>query len=117
MRARSRSLSGSLLILLVAFLTGPVAAQAGDRFVICGADGAKRLVAFDFETGAPAPVAPAFHDCEDCLFAAPFLLATASSVTGPPPPPRHRLVRAAPALRVAARLSRRARAPPLSKTA
>ncbi len=71
------------LITLLAFaLFGgalPVAAS-GDHVVICGADGVKRIVAFDFETGTPIEVEIAEPECQDCFGIAPILIASPSFI-------------------------------------
>ena len=55
----------------------PVAAS-GDHVVICGADGVKRVVAYDFETGKPVEVELTEADCQDCFGIAPLLIASPS---------------------------------------
>ncbi|MEM7522506.1 MAG: hypothetical protein AAF360_01850 [Pseudomonadota bacterium] len=72
-----------VLVLCFALFNGPVPTAAmGEQVVICGADGAKRVVVFDFETGAPVDPAPVFEHCADCLAsvaaAAPALAPTVS---------------------------------------
>lgn len=59
----------------------PVAAS-GDHVVICGSDGVKRIVAFDFETGTPVEADIAEPECQDCFGVAPVLIAP-PSVVGP----------------------------------
>ncbi|MEM8751845.1 MAG: hypothetical protein AAGF90_02610, partial [Pseudomonadota bacterium] len=68
------------LILALAVLTGPTPALSGDRVVFCGADGVKRVVVFDFETGEPAAPAPTLHECEECVGAPKFILAGATAL-------------------------------------
>ncbi len=71
-----RMTSALRLLTLIAFaLFGgalPVAAAA-DHAVICGADGVKRVVAYDFETGKPIEVDLAEADCQDCFGVSPIL--------------------------------------------
>lgn len=72
-----------LLTLLAFALFGgalPVAAS-GDHVVICGADGVKRIVSFDFETGKPVEVELIAPECQDCFGFAPLLTAP----SGPAP--------------------------------
>lgn len=57
----------------------PVAAS-GEHVVICGADGVKRIVAYDFETGAPVDVELEDPECQDCFGIAPILIASPSHV-------------------------------------
>lgn len=67
-----------LLTLLAFALFGgalPVAAS-GDHIVICGADGVKRIVAYDFETGKPVEAGLEDHECQDCFGIAPMLVAS-----------------------------------------
>ena len=60
----------ALLIAIFALFGGPQpAAAGGDHTVICGADGLKRVVVFNFETGAPEPAPIGIEDCEKCLIA------------------------------------------------
>lgn len=73
MRPGRLSIFRIALILMLAAFTGPSPAMSADGVVICGADGVKRVVVFDFETGAPTPAAPSFHECDHCALAAPFL--------------------------------------------
>ena len=71
-----------LLTLLAFALFGgamPVAAS-GDHVVICGADGAKRIVAYDFETGKPIEVEIAEPECQDCFGITPILIAAPTTV-------------------------------------
>lgn len=73
-----------LLTLLAFALFGgalPVAAS-GDHVVICGADGAPRIVAYDFETGTPVETEIAEPECQDCFGIAPILIAAPSPVRG-----------------------------------
>ena len=42
-------------------------AAFGETVVICGGDGVKRTVVFDFETGKPVEETIAIGFCEDCL--------------------------------------------------
>lgn len=65
-----------LLTLLSFALFGgalPVAAS-GEHVVICGADGVKRIVAYDFETGQPVEAESAVPECQDCFGLAPLLI-------------------------------------------
>lgn len=67
-----------LLTLLAFALFGgalPVAAQ-GEHAVICGADGVKRIVAYDFETGQPVEVEIFEPECQDCFGVATILIET-----------------------------------------
>ncbi len=66
-----------LLTLLAFALFGgamPVAAS-GDHVVICGADGAPRIVFYDFETGTPVETEVAEAECQDCFGITPILIA------------------------------------------
>ncbi|MEM7545442.1 MAG: hypothetical protein AAF367_07905 [Pseudomonadota bacterium] len=64
-----------VLIALIALATGPrPASAAGDRVVICGIDGLKRTVVFNFETGEPE-TETGFETCAQCIGCAPVLAA------------------------------------------
>ncbi|WP_340107654.1 hypothetical protein [Pikeienuella sp. HZG-20] len=78
------------LALLIGLATGPRPALAAGGEVICGLG----LATYDFELGAPRPGAPApgLVACDDCLAAAPLILAAPALQ----PAPRIR-IRAAPA--------------------
>lgn len=103
-------LARMLLIAVFALLTGPRPAMAeGERVVICGMDGSKRTVVFDFETGAPV-AATGFHTCDHCnaptgfLPPAPQYLTAQRIVAFTPPalpdaPVRSRMPSAAPSVR------------------
>ena len=70
-----------ILTLLAFALFGgalPVAAS-GDHVVICGADGVKRVVAYDFDAGQPVETDSAEAECQDCFGAAPLLMAAAGA--------------------------------------
>ena len=70
-----------LTLLAFAFVGGalPVAAS-GDHVVICGADGVKRVVTFDFETGQPVEVEIAEPECQDCFGFSPVLPASRTNL-------------------------------------
>lgn len=72
----------------------PVAAS-GDHVVICGADGVKRIVAYDFETGQPVEVEIAEAECQDCFGIAPILISARDSVQTFAAPGANRIVTAA----------------------
>lgn len=86
-----------LLMLLAFALFGgalPVAASS-DHIVICGADGEKRIVAFDFETGIPIDVEIAKPVCQDCFGVTPLLIAAPGVVSTAGPASADWLVAAA----------------------
>lgn len=65
-----RNIFRSLLITLFAVFGGGHAgatAPMGEAVVICGADGAKRVVIFDFDTGAPVEADASLGFCNDCV--------------------------------------------------
>lgn len=68
-----------LTVLAFALFGGalPVAASS-DHVVICGADGVKRIVAYNFETGTPVDVEFEEPECQDCFGMAPILIASPS---------------------------------------
>lgn len=71
-----------LIIAALVTLTGPRPLMAdGERVVICGGDGLKRVVVFDFETGAPAETPVGFENCADCISYAPVPLPVLSPVS------------------------------------
>ena len=105
-----------LLTLLAFALFGgalPVMAT-GEHVVICGADGVKRIVAFDFETGKPIESAIDEAECQDCFGLAPFL--TPGPDASRPATVASGAPRLSPATSMRARPARRpsARAPPLA---
>ncbi len=74
----------TVLIALLAVLTGPRPVMAtGDGVVICGANGAQRMVIYDFEAGAPVEPAKGFVTCDQCLAFAAFLPPDANLAAGP----------------------------------
>ena len=70
---RSALILRLLLIAVLAIFSGPRPSLAAvtDGVVICGADGVKRAVLFDFETGAPATPDKVFEHCPHCLVIGP----------------------------------------------
>ena len=68
-----------LTLICFALFGGAMPAVAsGEHVVICGADGVKRVVAYDFETGAPVETSLAEAECQDCFGVTPILIASPS---------------------------------------
>jgi hypothetical protein len=70
-----------LIIALALFATPRVMAADGVSAVICAADGMRRVVLFDFETGAPIEQIVTFRACDHCL--SPPIAPGADAVTVP----------------------------------
>ena len=78
------SLTRLLLIAVLALFSGPRAvAMAGEGSAICGAGGAARIVAYDFQAGRPKPAPVGFEHC-DCCVACDMAAASAMASEAPP---------------------------------
>lgn len=71
-----------LLVIALALFAAPrVMAADGVSTVICAADGSRRVVLFDFETGAPVEKTVTFETCDQCL--SPPMVPGADAATAP----------------------------------